>query len=120
MVTIAVMLLVLILLVRTRLIDSKMAYTIEIINEVTIMLICYMIMGYSFFVFDGAIKYKIGKSQIWLIITNIGVNLIFVIWNTIKGIIICCRRRKWSSCCQTQLKVASKSKPSTDSERKNN
>ena len=108
-VTLVSMLLILSLLLRKRLIDSKMAYTIEIINEVTVLLICYMIMGYSFFVFDGAIKYKIGKSQIWLVVTNIGVNLIYVIWNTIKSIILCCRKRQWRQwklCCCCKQKIA--------------
>ena len=71
--------------------DSYLGYIVEIINEIHIVLLSYIMMGYGFFVLQGAFLSMIGLINIVLLFTCIGINAIVLIYGTIRRIYLWCR-----------------------------
>ena len=59
--------------------DSYVGCVVEIINELTIVLLSYVMMGYGMFVLEGSALNQLGRANIALIFTCIGINAIVLI-----------------------------------------
>lgn len=60
---------------------------LDIVNEFTIMTLCYFSTAYTQFVQDNEIKYKIGWIAIALVLLNLIVNFSFIIFKTVLVIV---------------------------------
>ena len=63
--------------------DSPFANRIEVMNECTILALSYHLLGFTDLVPDAVIRNKIGFSYMGVTLLNIGVHLIFLVWNSI-------------------------------------
>ena len=77
-----------------RLIDSKQAFLVEIINESTVLVVSYIMIGYSIHVGDAQTKHDIGEWHNRIVLTNIGINMLALIVSSVKSYILKCKRRK--------------------------
>ena len=66
--------------------DSYLGYIVEIINEIHIVLLSYIMLSYGYFVQQGAFLSIIGLINIVLLLTCIGINAIVLIYGSIMRI----------------------------------
>ena len=97
-------LLTLCMLLDRRRIYSDVVYVIEIINEITIILLTYVMIGYGMFVQRGTAKHKLGKFNATLLLSSIGINVIVLIYNSIRGAYRWLRYKIWHKKCVRQLR----------------
>ena len=64
--------------------DSLVGYVVEILNEITIVLLSYTMMGYGVFVGQGQIMNTIGKVNIAILFICIGLNAIVLIVSSLR------------------------------------
>ena len=67
--------------------------TVDLWNEVTIMLLLYCTLCYSPFVPDIEVKFNIGYLSGIIIISHLIINLVFITINTIKLLIVAIKRQ---------------------------
>ena len=78
--------LVICMMLDRRRIESNTAYVTEIINEIIVVILSYIMMGYGVYVLDGSTQNTIGSINIFVLFLCIGINFIILIFNSIKGI----------------------------------
>jgi hypothetical protein len=81
-------------LVEARAFESRSLNTIEMINEFCIMLIGYLLLGFSDFVLVSSMKIEVGSWMVWLTSLNILFNFSQIAFKIRKIIIISYLRRK--------------------------
>ena len=93
--------------------DSYVGYVVEIMNELTIVLLSYVMMGYGMFVLEGKVLNEIGRVNIVLILACIGVNAIVLIFSSIRTIYRWLKYKfcQWPSLLKFKRKFKPKAKP---------
>ena len=85
--------------------ESNTAYNTEILNEIIVVILSYIMMGYGVYVLDGSVQNKIGSINIFFLFLCIGINFIVLIFNSIRSIYRWCKYKLCYKPCVLRFKV---------------
>ena len=84
--------------------ESIVAYRLEILNEYMLILLYYLMMGYGMFVLQGKEKYTLGMLNIATLFTLILINLVVIIYDTLRNLIRWCKYKFCRSKCMLRFR----------------
>ena len=65
----------------------------EIMNECTIVILCYLLFCFTDFVLDPLVRYRIGFAYIVVVLINISIHTVMLLWDSLVNCKLYCKKQ---------------------------